>query len=193
MVATQRDGGVKNVRDDSNYRSHTPTSSVCSTAQCRSRFSIPSRQLLILVTCLPGGREWVLPTTFETGTRSHQILKHYEGDTEHSVSLNLEAGAPEELIHPRKNTVNSSKKELNQQKKMQKAGVWSLTFNNIHKHIIEHPEQTFVTGTSSVEENQPIESAPTSKFRRWELPQYRSDALIRTLTFIHWLSFSARD
>lgn len=110
------------------------------------------------VTCLPGGREWVLPTTFETGTRSHQILKHYEGDIEHSLSPNLQAGTPEELIHPQINTVNSSQKELNQQKRCRKTtGVWSLTFNNIHKHIIEHPEQTFATGTSSVEGNQPLE------------------------------------
>lgn len=60
-------------------------------------------------TCLPRGWEWVLPTTFETGTRSHE---HYEGDTEHSVSTNLQAGTPEELIHPQINTVNSSKKGI---------------------------------------------------------------------------------
>lgn len=40
---------LKNLRDDSNYRRRAPTSSVCSSAQCQRRFSIPFRQLLILM------------------------------------------------------------------------------------------------------------------------------------------------
>lgn len=58
----------------------------------------------------------------EAGIHSHQLLKHSEGGTKHTVSLNLQARTPKEQINQWINSqfVSPSQKKPNWREKIQK-------------------------------------------------------------------------